>query len=127
MSVPAVARHASDRPVRRRGRLAACIAAAALSLATAPAVAGDAAAGKEKSATCAACHGAEGIATAPNYPTLAGQYESYLAQSLAAYRSGARQNAIMAGFAGQLSDEDIADLAAWYASQAGPLRTAPVP
>ena len=89
--------------------------------------AGDAAAGKEKSATCAACHGAEGIATQPTYPTLAGQYESYLVQALKSYRSGARENAIMYGFASQLSDRDIADLAAWFSSQEGPLQTAPRP
>lgn len=89
--------------------------------------AGDAAAGQEKAATCAACHGADGIAVAPNYPTLAGQYESYLVQSLIGYRSGVRENAIMAGFASQLSDQDIADLAAWFASLSGPLQTAPRP
>ena len=88
---------------------------------------GDATAGQEKSSTCAACHGPEGIATQPSYPNLAGQYESYLAQALLSYRSGARENAIMYGFASQLSDEDIDDLAAWFASQAGPLTTAPRP
>jgi len=88
---------------------------------------GDAAAGKEKAVTCTACHGADGISTAPNFPILAGQYESYLAQALKSYRDGSRQNAIMAGFATQLSDEDIADLSAWYASQTGPLQTAPRP
>ena len=101
------------------------VALAALPLASR--AAGDAAAGKEKAATCAACHGAEGIAVAPNYPILAGQYESYLVQSLKSYRSGSRQNAIMAGFATQLSDDDIADLAAWFSSLPGPLQTAPRP
>ena len=86
---------------------------------------GDATAGKEKAATCTACHGADGIATQPSYPNLAGQYESYLVHALRSYRSGARENAIMYGFASQLSDEDIEDLAAWYASQSGPMKTAP--
>lgn len=89
------------------------------------AAAGDASAGKDKSATCAACHGAEGVSQIPTNPILAGQYPSYIEQALKAYRSGARQSAIMAGFASQLSDEDIEDLAAWFSSQKGPLQTAP--
>lgn len=90
-------------------------------------MAGDAAAGKEKAATCAACHGAEGVSSDPNNPILAGQYSSYLEHALKSYRDGSRQNAIMAGFASQLSDEDIADLAAYFSSLLGPLKTAPRP
>lgn len=89
--------------------------------------AGSAAAGKEKAVTCNACHGEDGIALQPSYPNLAGQYASYLDHSLRAYRSGERENAIMYGFASQLSDEDIADLSAWFASLPGPLQTAPRP
>lgn len=90
--------------------------------------AGDASAGEEKAQTCAACHGAQGNSTqVPSYPILAGQYEDYLVQALKAYRSGARQNAIMQGFATQLSDQDIADLAAWFASQDSNLATVPRP
>lgn len=89
------------------------------------AVAGDPDAGKEKAATCAACHGADGVSTIPSNPILAGQYPSYLEQALKSYRDGSRQNAIMAGFAAQLTDEDIADLAAWFSSQEGPLQTSP--
>lgn len=85
---------------------------------------GDAKAGEEKAATCAACHGADGVSQIPSNPILAGQYPSYLEQALKSYRSGERENAIMAGFAAQLSDQDIADLAAWFASQDGPLATA---
>lgn len=85
---------------------------------------GDAKAGQEKAATCAACHGADGVSQIPTNPTLAGQYPSYLEHALKSYRSGERENAIMAGFAAQLSDQDIADLAAWFASQKGPLATA---
>ena len=115
-------------PLARRMRpLASLLAAAALVAPFAAQAAGDVAAGKEKAATCAACHGLEGIATAANYPTLAGQYETYLVHALRSYRSGARQNAIMYGFASPLSDADIADLAAWYASLSGPLKTAPRP
>ena len=81
--------------------------------------AGDAAAGKAKSAVCAACHGANGISAAPIYPNLKGQKEPYLASSLKAYKSGQRKggmSAIMAPQASMLSDTDIANLAAYYAS-----------
>jgi len=81
------------------------------------ATAGDIAKGKELSATCAACHGADGNSTIPTNPKLAGQYESYLIQALSDYRSGSRKNAIMAGFATALSDQDIKDLAAYFSSQ----------
>ena len=91
-----------------------------LSLTSQPSLAGgDVAAGKEKSATCVACHGPDGNSPSPAFPILAGQYADYLVQALKAYRAGTRQNAIMAGFASNLSDQDIADLAAYYASQEG--------
>jgi cytochrome c553 len=101
-------------------------AAIALLAFAAPALAalpqGNAAAGQEKSKTCAACHGATGNESLDDtYPKLAGQHPEYLAKALHDYRSGKRRNAIMAGFAGGLSDEDIADLAAFYASQDGDL------
>lgn len=83
------------------------------------AIAGNPAAGKEKSVTCQACHGATGMSIDPTYPHLAGQYADYLEHALRGYRSGKRNNVIMAGFASMLSDEDIEDLAAWYASQDG--------
>lgn len=96
--------------------------AVSLMLALAPvtlAAAGNPAAGQEKSVTCQACHGPDGHSIAPNYPNLAGQHESYLVQALRDYRSGKRSNAIMAGFAANLTDQDIDDLAAWFASQKG--------
>lgn len=80
---------------------------------------GDPELGRTKSTTCTACHGPEGRGTAPIYPVLAGQHEEYLAHALRQYRSGERSNAIMAGFANGLSDDDIADLAAWFASMDG--------
>ena len=81
-------------------------------------------AGQRKSQVCQACHGPDGNGIGdPQYPLLAGQYADYLAKALQDYRSGARPNAIMAGFAGALSDQDIADLAAFYAAQPGRLRT----
>lgn len=68
---------------------------------------------------CVACHQADGVSTDPNNPILAGQYQDYLEHALRAYRSGDRANAIMAGFAAGLSDEDIEALAAFYARQSG--------
>ncbi|MDH3925481.1 MAG: cytochrome c [Xanthomonadales bacterium] len=80
---------------------------------------GDPAAGKQKSAVCQACHGLDGKSVDPSYPNLAGQHASYLQKALADYRAGRRENVIMAGFAGPLTDQDIKDLAAWYSSQEG--------
>jgi len=83
-------------------------------------VVGDAAAGPQKSQPCQACHGETGIAVDANlYPTIAGQYESYLKKALQDYRDGSRANALMSAFATNLSDQDIEDLAAWFGSQAG--------
>jgi len=81
--------------------------------------AGNPAAGKEKSQTCAACHGMDGNSQLPMNPILAGQYEDYLIHALKAYKSGERKNPIMAGMVAALSDEDIADLAAYFARQKG--------
>ena len=76
-------------------------------------------AGQSKSATCQACHGPTGTSTQPIYPNLGGQHQNYLSKSLHGFRDGSRANAIMSGFAGGLSDADIEDITAWYASQAG--------
>lgn len=81
--------------------------------------AGDAVAGKDKSASCMACHGAEGKVSVPMYPNLAGQNEMYLEHSLQAYKKGERsggQAEVMKAYVSGLSDADIADLAAYYAS-----------
>ena len=80
---------------------------------------GNAAVGKTKAAPCAACHGEDGKGIAPNYPVIAGQHAAYLAHSLRAYRDGDRTNALMAPFAANLTDDDINDLAAWFASLPG--------
>ena len=80
---------------------------------------GDAKSGQQKAVVCEACHGVDGKSVDPSYPNLAGQHESYLTKALADYRSGRRSNAVMAGMAANLSDKDIMDLAAWYASQEG--------
>ena len=91
------------------------VAGTMLALATTTGWAGDPAAGKAKAATCAACHGQDGISIAPSYPNLACQKELYLVSSLQAYKSGARKNALMAPMAASLSDGDIENLAAYYA------------
>lgn len=82
-------------------------------------MAADPEAGKAKSAVCVTCHGTDGIALMPSYPNLAGQNEEYLVSALKAYRSKERQggnSALMHAMAANLSDEDIADLAAYFAS-----------
>ena len=99
-------------------RLTICLLACGL-FGAAPAMAGDAAAGKEKSATCAACHGAEGNSLSPDFPRLAGQHEDYLLRALQDYKLGNRKDPIMQGQVANLSKQDLADLAAWFASQNG--------
>ena len=81
-----------------------------------PAVAGDPEAGREKAAACRTCHGIDGLARMPIAPHLAGESEIYLQTQLRAFRSGKRRHEMMTVMAGGLSDADIADLAAWYAS-----------
>jgi len=66
---------------------------------------------------CQACHGLDGNSQTPDYPKLGGQQPDYLAKALRDYKSGQRKNPIMAGFAGSLSDKDIENVAAYYASQ----------
>lgn len=78
--------------------------------------AGDPAAGKSKSAACAACHGMDGNSANPEWPSLAGQHAGYLVKQLHEFKTGKRQNALMAGQVAALSEQDMADLAAYYAS-----------
>lgn len=73
----------------------------------------------EAVATCAACHGEDGVGTVPENPTLAGQHADYLAQALNDYRLGKRRNPIMGMFAKELSRDDIRALAAYFAAQPG--------
>jgi cytochrome c553 len=86
-----------------------------------PAVRGNPAAGKQKIAACSACHGEDGNGNPdtpnPIYPRLAGQYEDYLRKALQDYQSGERKNAIMNGMAQPLSEQDRADIAAYFASR----------
>jgi cytochrome c553 len=78
---------------------------------------GDASAGKSKAAVCAACHGADGNSPSDAYPKLAGQGEAYLLKQLKNFKSGERQNAFMAPMVANLSEQDMADLAAYFSSQ----------
>lgn len=80
------------------------------------AIAADVAAGKAKSMVCAACHGANGISIIPDYPNLAGQKVRYLESAIKAYRDGERKNGIMSPMASGLTDTDIANIAAYFAS-----------
>jgi cytochrome c553 len=85
--------------------------------------AGDAASGKQKSQTCAACHGPDGNSpTGPDFPRLAGQHYDYLLKALRDYKSGARKNPTMGAQVGSLGAQDLADLAAFYSIQEGSLR-----
>ncbi len=79
--------------------------------------AGDAGAGQGKSTLCAACHGADGNSVVPNWPKIAGQHAAYLQRQLALIKSGLRPVPEMAGIVMGLNDQDIADLAAYYANQ----------
>lgn len=89
----------------------------ALLFASSSAMAGDAAAGKAKSAICAACHGATGHSMNPLWPNLAGQKEQYLAKQIKAFRDGTRKDPTMAPMVAALTDDDIANLAAYFSSQ----------
>ncbi len=79
--------------------------------------------GQELAATCAACHGNNGIASQPETPSLAGQKATYLYKQLTDYANGDREHAVMNALAQGLSDTDKADLAAWYAAQPAPVKS----
>ena len=96
--------------------LTACCAAM---FASGGALAADPVAGKEKSKTCAACHGPNGNSQAPDFPKLAGQHQDYLVKALNDYKAGARKNVLMTPQMASLSKRDIADLAAFYSQQQG--------
>ncbi len=108
---------AARAPARLAPLALAPLALAGLALAApAPAQPGDAEAGREKAALCAACHGPDGISANPLWPHLAGQQEAYLAKQIRDFRDGARQDISMQPFVADLSEQDIADLAAHFAS-----------
>ena len=89
------------------------------SLLTVAAHAQDAAveAGRAKSATCAACHGVDGNSVTPDWPSLAGQHTAYIVRQLKAFKAGDRVNVTMKPFADMLTDQDMADVAAYFSAQ----------
>ena len=89
----------------------ACVLACGMRVAQA-----DVEAGRAKAKMCAVCHGEFGVSMLPNAPNLAGQPEIYLAEQLRAYRSGKRSDEIMRMIAKPLTDAEITDLSAWFAS-----------
>lgn len=99
---------------RKAATLVAC--AALFALAAAPARAGDVKAGRQKALQCQTCHGLDGRSKLPEAPNLSGQVEPYLVKALQEYKTGARKNEMMSVVAPNLSDADIADLAAYYAA-----------
>jgi cytochrome c553 len=98
---------------------AAALAGAGTALAASPAAAPapDLAKGQATAAVCAACHTVDGSRGSPANPILAGQHPEYLVKQLQEFKSGKRKNAIMAGFAATLSDDDMRNVAAFYASK----------
>ena len=96
------------------------IALAALQVQAESLVEGSADAGKSKSVTCAACHGAAGISANPLWPNVAGQNAPYLVEQLKAFKGGSRENPLMTSQAMMLSDQDVADLAVYFESLPGP-------
>jgi len=89
---------------------------AVLGLSSTAMAGGDAAAGKAKAASCMGCHGAQGVSAVPTYPNLAGQKAAYTAKQLKAFKSGARKDPTMNAMSKPLSNADIDNLAAYYAS-----------
>jgi len=93
-----------------------CLAIFLLCLVSSAAQPADAGAGRSRSLACQACHGSTGVGTAPDIPNLAGQKEGYLQAQLLAFRSKDRKHELMNAIAGQLSDADIENLAAFWSS-----------
>ena len=98
----------------RASTLALCVAAAVTLADTA--AAGDPVAGRALATRCAPCHGIDGIAKQPHVPHIAGESVIYLTKQLKSFRSGERRNEQMSLMAEPLTDQEIADLVAWYAS-----------
>ena len=96
-------------------QILATVSAVILTVSANVAIAGDAAAGKAKAASCAACHGAQGISAIPTYPNLAGQKEAYMVKQMKAFKDKTRTDPTMNAMAAPLSDADMANIAAFYA------------
>lgn len=111
--------------VRRSLQRSACLGALLLfatGVSAESLIDGSGEAGKSKSTTCAACHGAEGVSVNPEWPNLAGQNARYIYEQLIAWKSGERQNVLMSSQAQGLSDQDMKDLAVYYEAQVLPPR-----
>lgn len=100
-----------------KATLTRCGMVVATLLVCAIAPAGDVEAGRQKAKVCIGCHGPDGISVNPEWPNLAGQHERYLIKSIKAYRDGGRDDPAMSPMVTNLSDDDIEDLAAFYAAQ----------
>ena len=96
-------------------QILAVVSALTLAASANVAIAGDAAAGKAKAASCGGCHGANGISAVPTYPNLAGQKEAYLIKQMKAFKDKTRKDPTMNAMAAPLSDADIANISAYYA------------
>jgi cytochrome c553 len=99
--------------------------ALALAGAVPAALAADTSVGRQKAQACAVCHGLLGLSVALDAPNLAGQPQLYIEVQLRAYRSGKRQHEVMTLMAKPLSDDDIRELAAWYASLVVEVKSVP--
>jgi len=103
--------------MKSNNKILTIILALGLSAGNLAIAAGDSSAGKDKSAACASCHGADGNSPAPTFPKIAGQNERYLLKQLKDYQSGARQNGIMSGMVAGKTEQELEDLAAYFSSQ----------
>jgi len=126
LSIGVVAAQDADKPAAATSAAqpapaaSAATKAPATAEAAAPAAAvkpGDATAGQGKAAACGACHGIDGNSADPQYPKLAGQHEAYIVRQLENFKSGKRQNPIMVGMASPLSEQDMHDIGAYFASK----------
>ena len=110
----------APRQAARRTLLGLATAALTAAILTTPPASaqptGDPAAGKAKAALCVACHGPDGISINPLWPSLAGQQGIYLAKQIRAFRDGERVEPTMQPFVANLTDQDVEDIAAYYAS-----------
>lgn len=110
-------------PTLIRSLVAVATLSAAATCALAQGAAGDAAAGKKKAEMCIGCHGIPGYQNSfpeiHKVPKISGQSDKYIVAALSAYKSGERKHPSMRGIAGSLSEQDMADLAAFYSAQAG--------
>ena len=99
-----------------RGKAALVIAISLMTTIEPACAAGNIAAGRQKAMACQTCHGLDGLSKMPDAPNIAGDPEDYLVRQLTAFRKGERKNEMMSIVVQPLSDQDIADLAAYYAA-----------